>query len=161
MSSKTMLVSLNMNGNEVQNFLVHVLATAPTGAAGKMYFNSTENTLYYHNGTSWVDLSSVPNSFGAVKVGSSTVEADSGSDTLELVAGDNITLTVDTTNDKITITATDTTYSAATQSADGLMSSTDKTKLDGIAAGAEVNVQADWNQTTNTEDDYIKNKPTL
>ena len=36
----------------------------------------------------------------------------------------------------------------------------DRTKLDGIAAGAEVNVQSDWNQTTTTADDYIKNKPT-
>ena len=35
------------------------------------------------------------------------------------------------------------------------------TKLNGIAAGAEVNVQSDWNQTTSTEDDYIKNKPDL
>lgn len=34
-------------------------------------------------------------------------------------------------------------------------------KLDGIEAGAEVNVQADWNQTTSTADDYIKNKPTI
>lgn len=34
------------------------------------------------------------------------------------------------------LSATDTTYSAATTSADGLMSSTDKTKLDGIAANA-------------------------
>lgn len=37
----------------------------------------------------------------------------------------------------------------------------EKTKLAGIAAGAEVNVQSDWNQTTTTEDDYIKNKPTI
>lgn len=37
----------------------------------------------------------------------------------------------------------------------------DRTKLDGIAAGAEVNVQSDWNQSTTTADDYIKNKPTL
>jgi len=37
----------------------------------------------------------------------------------------------------------------------------EKTKLAGIAEGAEVNVQADWNQTDNTADDYIKNKPTL
>jgi hypothetical protein len=51
--------------------------------------------------------------------------------------------------------------SNATQSADGLMSSTDKTKLDGIAAGAEVNVQSDWNQTTTTADDFIKNKPNV
>lgn len=34
---------------------------------------------------------------------------------------------------------TDTTYSVATTSANGLMSSTDKTKLDGIASGAQVN----------------------
>lgn len=47
----------------------------------------------------------------------------------------------------------------ATTSSNGLMSSTDKTKLDGIAAGAEVNVQSDWNQTNNAADDYIKNKP--
>lgn len=36
-----------------------------------------------------------------------------------------------------------------------------KNKLDGIASGAEVNVQADWNQSSNTADDYIKNKPTI
>ena len=35
----------------------------------------------------------------------------------------------------------------------------EKTKLSGIEAGAEVNVQADWNQTVSTADDYIKNKP--
>ena len=35
------------------------------------------------------------------------------------------------------------------------------TKLAGIAEGAEVNVQADWNQATTTADDYIKNKPSI
>ena len=34
-----------------------------------------------------------------------------------------------------------------------------KTKLDGIASGAEVNVQANWTQTNTSADDYIKNKP--
>jgi len=51
--------------------------------------------------------------------------------------------------------------SVATTSANGLMSSTDKSKLDGIESGAEVNVQADWNETTTTSDAYINNKPTL
>ena len=37
----------------------------------------------------------------------------------------------------------------------------EKNKLGGIAAGAEVNVQSDWNQTTTTADDYIKNKPSI
>lgn len=44
---------------------------------------------------------------------------------------------------------------------DNNFTSTLKDKLDGIAAGAEVNVQANWNQTTTTADDYIKNKPSL
>jgi len=37
----------------------------------------------------------------------------------------------------------------------------EKTKLSGIAEGAEVNVQADWNQTDNLQDSFIQNKPTL
>lgn len=48
---------------------------------------------------------------------------------------------------------------AATATA--LSAGADRTKLDGIAAGAEVNVQSDWNQATTTADDYIKNKPTI
>ena len=36
-----------------------------------------------------------------------------------------------------------------------------KTKLDGVASGAEVNVQSDWNQSDDTADDFIKNKPTI
>ena len=79
------------------------------------------------------------NAFSNVKVGSTTVAADTKTDTLELVAGSNVTLTPDATNDKVTIAATDTTYSTATTSAAGLMSAADKTKLNGIAAGAEVN----------------------
>lgn len=49
----------------------------------------------------------------------------------------------------------------ATTSKKGLMSSSDKTKLDGIASGAEVNVQSDWNEADSSNDAYIKNKPTL
>ena len=52
------------------------------------------------------------NAFSNVKVGSTTVSADSKTDTLELVAGSGVTLTPDATNDKITIAATGTTYGA-------------------------------------------------
>lgn len=79
------------------------------------------------------------NAFSNVKVGSTTVAADSKTDTLELVAGSNVTLTPDATNDKVTISATNTTYSDATTSTHGLMSTADKTKLNGIEAGAQVN----------------------
>ena len=46
------------------------------------------------------------NAFSKVKVGNTEIEADSTTDTLELVAGTGITLTPDATNDKVTITST-------------------------------------------------------
>ena len=49
----------------------------------------------------------------------------------------------------------------ATTSADGAMSADDKAKLDGIASGAEVNVQADWDEADSTSDAFIQNKPNL
>ena len=48
----------------------------------------------------------------------------------------------------------------ATETQPGLMSAADKVKLNGIADGAEVNVQSDWNVTNTASDAYIKNKPT-
>ncbi len=45
------------------------------------------------------------NAFSVVKVGSTLLEADSKTDTLEIEAGANITLTADAANDKMTITA--------------------------------------------------------
>ena len=48
--------------------------------------------------------------FSNVTVGSTTIAADSKTDTLTIAAGDNITLTPDATNDKITIAAKDTVY---------------------------------------------------
>lgn len=106
--------------------------TAPTAA------DSTDNTQiatteFVHN---LVDGIQGGNSFGKVKVGNTTVEADSADDTLELIAGSNVTLTPDSTNDTVTIAATDTTYSNATTSAAGLMSSTDKSKLDDFQAAS-------------------------
>ena len=63
----------------------------------------------------------------------------SSADDITLIQGSNVTLTTDTTNRTVTIAATDTTYNAATTSAAGLMSATDKSKLDGIASGATAN----------------------
>ena len=57
------------------------------------------------------------NAFSNVKVGSTTVAADGKTDTLELVAGSNVTLTPDATNDKVTIAATDTVYTHPTYTA--------------------------------------------
>ena len=90
------------------------------------------------------------NAFSNITVGNTTIAADTKTDTLTL-AGSNVTITPDATNDKVTIGITkanvtaalgytpsesDTTYNIATADNDGLMSAADKTKLDGIATGA-------------------------
>lgn len=94
------------------------------------------------------------NAFSNIKVGSTTVVADNTTDTLELTAGNNITLTPDATNDKITIAATDTTYSNATTSANGLMSATDKIKTDSLSGiypviGTQTAATASWTGAIN------------
>ena len=73
----------------------------------------------------------------------------------------NIAVTYDDTSGKLNFVSTDTntTYSEATSSDAGLMSTAHHDKLDGIAAGAEVNVQSDWNSSSG--DSQILNKPTI
>jgi hypothetical protein len=106
------------------------------------------------------------NAFSRVLVGATAVEADAKTDTLELAAGSNITLTPDASNDKVTIAVgpqgagsgldadlldgnhasafalASHTHPDATTTTSGFMSAADKAKLDGIEAGAEVNQNA-------------------
>ena len=58
-------------------------------------------------------------------------------------------------------TGTDATLPSASRTQAGLQSAADKAKLDGVATGAQVNVQADWNETQSTAQSYIENKPTI
>lgn len=78
------------------------------------------------------------NAFSNVTVGSTTIAADSTTDTLTLVAGTNVTITPDATNDKITISAKDTTYSLSSFGITATAS--ELNKLDGVTATAtEIN----------------------
>lgn len=81
------------------------------------------------------------NAFSNVAVsGQTTVAADSKTDTLNLAEGANVTITTNASTDTVTIAATDTTYSdVVAGGSSGLMTGADKTKLDGIESGAEVN----------------------
>jgi hypothetical protein len=106
------------------------------------------------------------NAFSQVKVGSATIAADSKTDVLEIASGSNIALTADESNDKVTIAVSPQgagsgldadlldgqhasafalashSHPNATPSSHGFMSAADKTKLDGIEAGAQVNQNA-------------------
>ena len=73
------------------------------------------------------------NAFSNIKVGSTTVAADSQTDTLEL-AGSNITITPDATNDKITFAVAD-----GTTSAKGIVQLTNSTSSTSTTTAATPN----------------------
>ncbi len=73
------------------------------------------------------------NALASVKVnGAAAFAAAAKQDTLDLYAGSNVTLAWDATAKRVTVSAKDTTYSAATASAAGLMAAADKSKLDAL-----------------------------
>ena len=65
------------------------------------------------------------------------------------------TATSDLTNDSNFVSDSDYVHT------DNNYTSTEKSKLSGIASGAEVNVQSDWNETSSSSDAYILNKPDI
>ena len=131
---------------------------APTASGGTTYGPGTSGQVLKSNGTT-VYWATDTNSNQTVKVGNTTFDADAA---VGFIAGNNVdSIVADTTNNTITINTHDTTYNEATTTTAGLMSAADKTKLNGIAAGAEVNVQSDWNVTDSNSDAFIKNKPSI
>ena len=109
------------------------------------------------------------NAFSNIGVsGQDTVAADSATDTLNLAAGSNVTITTNASNDTVTIASTDTntTYSVG----DGGLTqnnftNTLKTKLDGIEASAtadqtdaEIKTAYENNSDTNAFTDAEKTK---
>ena len=175
------------NGSAAKTVNIPTYSNASTSSAGLM---STSDKSKLNGIASGAEVNQ--NAFSNVVVGSTTIAADSKTDTLTLTAGSNITLTPNATNDSITISAsgssyslplasnstrggiklssstqggtpngitttsgrtyavqvnsseqavvnvpwtdTNTTYSEATTSTSGLMSSSDKTKLNGLSS---------------------------
>ena len=75
------LNNINLSDNQLLNAKLQVTGSAPTAAAGQIYFNSTDSVAKYHNGTAWVDIPR------QISVGGTSL-ADSQA--IDLVAGANV-----------------------------------------------------------------------
>lgn len=124
------VTNLDLNKLELQNARIQNLATAPSSPVeGQVYHNTADHKLYVYNGTGWVDLT---NSGAVVSVTATAPIVSSGG------------------------TSPDISITAATTSAAGSMSAADKTKLDGVSAGANKvtssstngNIKVDGTETT-------------
>ena len=76
------------------------------------------------------------NAFANVKVGSTTIQSDAKQDTLELVAGTNISLVGDANNDKVTIGVTGTVAKASHDSDGNAINTTYLKRSGGTMSGA-------------------------
>ena len=50
------LDNVTLGDNQLQNVVIQVLASDPTGVTGKLIYNSTSNVLKYYNGSGWISL---------------------------------------------------------------------------------------------------------
>lgn len=105
------VTNLNLNQNELQNGKFQVAATDPSTGnfEGRLIYNSTEKTIKYYDGTAW------KKAIVSVAAGGSASAA----------------LTINESNGSITITP-----NLATSSNAGVMSTSDKSKLDDATADA-------------------------
>jgi hypothetical protein len=105
------VTNLNLNQNELQNGKFQVLASDPSTGnfEGRLIYNSTEKTIKYYDGTGW------KKAIVSVETGGSASAA----------------LTINESNGSITITP-----NLATSSNAGVMSTSDKSKLDDATADA-------------------------
>ena len=93
---KTFLTSIDLAKNELQNAAIQNLATAPSAPAnGQVYFNTSDNTMYFYDGTIWQDMLGGVNSVNT-KTGVVTLDPDDLDDTATInkfvVANDLVNL---------------------------------------------------------------------
>lgn len=78
------LTSIDLNQNELLNVTLQSLATDPTGYAGRLYYNSTNNVVRVYNGTAWVNTISSISATGANSNAITVTNSANGTVTISL-----------------------------------------------------------------------------
>lgn len=156
-SNGTVCNNLNadkLDGYEASHFSAdgHVHNNASTSTAG---FMSAADKTKLDGVATGAEVNQ--NAFGNVAVGTSTLQADNKQDTLYISAGNNIRITADEANDKITIGVSDLDTTPTVDSTKLVTSGGIKSAIDTAISSS----QADWNVTDSTKGSYIKNKPDI
>ena len=87
------LVDIDLTGNQLTNFIVQHIGSDPSAAEGGLFYHSGSNVLKFHNGTSWVSLSSASGDITGVTAGNGlTGGGTSGGVSLAVGAGNGITV---------------------------------------------------------------------
>ena len=57
------LNNINLSDNQLINAKLHVTGSAPTAAAGQIYFDSVSDVVKYHDGSGWIELTANTNNY--------------------------------------------------------------------------------------------------
>lgn len=133
LNNKPQINGVELDGNKALEDLGIDLDNKVDKVDGKG-LSTNDYTTEEKNKLAGVESGAEPNqnAFSRVVVGSTTIEADTKTDALTITAGNNITLTPNSDNDSITISASVPEYSDATTTTHGLMSVADKNTLDDL-----------------------------
>ena len=147
-SGGTFTGELHLNDN------VKLSLGGASGSGDLEIFHDTADSVIKDGGTGALEIRATDFRLNNSANSKNMIKAYDG-DRVELFYDNN--KRVETSNAGITVTG----GISLTGTVDGRDVATDGTKLDGISSGAEVNVQANWTESSNTSDAFIQNKPSL
>lgn len=140
--TETLINGWNSAVTHITDTVKHITSTERikwNAASEQAHSHENKNILDDINSediTNWDNAEENQNAFSNIAVDDTTIAANSKTDTFKIKSGNNVTITANQETKEIEISAEGEKYDNATSENDGLMSSDDKEKLDGIEEGA-------------------------
>jgi hypothetical protein len=139
--ARLFVTSINLNKNELQNARIQNLSSAPsTPVSGQVYFNSTDNILYFYDGTNWISTS------GSLEVIQDAIGT-------YVLGGTGLTATYNDTSGNTTIDLDNTAVTAASYGTTAAKTASFTVDAQGrLTAASEQDVQIATSQVTGLEE---------